>query len=227
MPGRCAATRPGRRRGRSRCGRAAGTRRARPRRWWVGRVVDLQAVVGHEQAVVGVEGQRSHRLRRGAAARSSRRRSAESSGRPRRETRRRSGLAKRSGNTVGRGPPATSRLSGRLARTSSATRERVAGQADHRGDADDVGPVGAAGRLRSRSKRAERAVEDPRLDAEPAQLAGERGDAERREEHLGRPTSCGSRERPRLPWTRLSLCATTTPTPSRRFYHDTARQART
>ena len=35
-------------------------------------------------------------------------------------------------------------------------------------------------------ERAEGAVEDPRLDPEPAQLGGQRGDAERREEHLGR-----------------------------------------
>ena len=149
-----------------------------------GRVVDHEAVIRHEQAVIDVEGQRAERLARGALPEEVPAEAGEAH----------VGLAAEDRVEASRVAPGEHGGQG-AAGDEQAAREalpdhlgdaqRVARQADHRRDAHDVGlvaeQVGA-----ELLERAERAVEDPRLDRELAQLGGESGDAERREQHLGR-----------------------------------------
>ena len=86
--------------------------------------------------------------------------------------------------------------------------QRVAREADHRVDADDVRPVGLETRAQL-GERAERAVEDTGLDSSPAKLRRRATRPERREQQLGAASACGSTGTPARLWASASFVPTT------------------
>ena len=189
---------PGRRRGRSRCGRAAGTRRARPARdGWSGcrragrgrgrtgrgrRRAAASPMVGGRGAACEVVATEAREAQVGLAAKH------DVDVRPR-----------SAGKHGGQRTAGHQQAPGRLGAHHLGDGEGVAGEADHRGDADDVGPLGAqVARAAASSElnvQSKTLVSTPSRRSWPASVATPSG---------GNSSSvaawCGRRERPTLLW---------------------------
>ena len=149
-----------------------------------GRIIDLQAVVGDEQAVVDTEGQLSHRQGGSALCEvvEAKAREAQVGFSAKHDVEVGCVALRKHG---GHGTAGDQQAVRQACFDHLGDGERVVGQADHRGDPDNVGPVRAQV-VAQLLEGAECTVEHPGLDPEPAQLAGQRGHPERREEQLGR-----------------------------------------